>query len=71
MIGRFLLASKQKQVFVEGNVYANRSSLILSWLLCIGLERKAFSIREVAREVGVSIGLVQKTLATLTMQGGA
>ena len=67
MIGRFLLTPKQ--VFVEGNIYANRSSLILDWLLCVGIERKAFSIREVAREIGVSIGLVQKILAALALQG--
>ena len=67
MKGRFLISSNEDPA--EGNVYADKSSLILDWLLRIGLSRKSFSLREVAREVGVSLGLVQRIFNILVLKG--
>ena len=51
------------------NIYANKSSLILNWILHEGIEKKYFSIRSVAKQVGVSLGLVQKTFELLVKEG--
>jgi len=67
MKGQFLKGSYES--FTEGNIYADKSSLILEWLLLTGIEREQFSIREVARSRNVSIGLVQKVFKTLVMNG--
>ena len=55
--------------FIEPNIYANRSALILYWLLDEGVKRDFFSIREVRREINVSLGLIQKVFETLVMRG--
>ena len=57
------------QALVEPNIYADKSSLILAWLLQVGFERQNFSIREVAKETGVSLGLVQMVFGFLIMHG--
>jgi hypothetical protein len=67
MAGRFLLSSNEN--LAEGNIYADRSSLILDWLLREGIQRENFSLREVAKEIGVSIGLVQRVFAILVFKG--
>lgn len=67
MKGRFLLSSSES--FVEGNIYADRSSVILEWLLRIGIDKEKFSLREVAKETGISLGLVQRVFGTLVMHG--
>lgn len=67
MIGRFLVKSSQDST--ESNIYADRSALVLDWLLRIGIAKEAFSIREVAKETGVSVGLVQRVFAALVQQG--
>ena len=36
--------------FHEQNIYADKSSLILEWLLIDGINKASFSLREVARE---------------------
>ncbi len=66
MKGHFLLGSK---AFVDVNIYGDRSSVVLYWLLSAGIERKEFTLREVARESGVSLGSVQRVFATLVLQG--
>lgn len=66
MKGHFLLGSK---AFVDINIYANRSSIVLDWLLRVGIDRKDFSLREVARDSGASLGAVQRVFATLEHQG--
>lgn len=67
MKGRFLQDSNTS--FVEGNIYADKSSVILDWLLREGIERETFSLREVVKDRNVSLGLVQKVFRTLVLNG--
>lgn len=67
MKGRFLVNSNEGPA--EGNVYADKSVLILAWLLRKGVETQGFSLREVAREIGVSVGLVQRVFGVLVLKG--
>jgi hypothetical protein len=67
MRGRFLVSSNEDPA--EGNVYADKSSLVLNWLLRVGLSRESFSLREVVKEVGISIGLVQRVFNILVLKG--
>ena len=67
MKGRFLVSSNEDPA--EGNVYADKSSLVLDWLLRIGLSKKKISLREVVKEVGVSLGLVQRVFNILVLKG--
>lgn len=67
MKGRFLLDSKK--VSVESNIYADKSALILDWLLRMGIDKEGFSIREAAKEIGISLGLVHKVFETLILKG--
>ncbi len=67
MKGQFLLSSAES--FTEGNIYADKSSVVLDWLLRIGIDKKYFSLREVALEGQVSVGLVQKVFGTLVLHG--
>lgn len=54
---------------VEINVYADKSASILEWLLVKGIGRKSFSLSEVMRDIGVSIGLIQKVFNQLVFNG--
>lgn len=67
MKGRFLVSSNEDPA--EGNVYADKSSLVLDWLLRVGLSKESFSLREVAKEAGVSLGLVQRVFNILVLKG--
>ena len=67
MKGRFLVSSNEDPA--EGNVYADKSSLVLEWLLKVGLSRESFALREVAKEAGVSLGLVQRVFNILVLKG--
>ena len=67
MRGRFLVSSNEDPA--EGNVYADKSSLILDWLLREGIARESFSLREVVKGVGVSLGLVQRVFNILVLKG--
>lgn len=67
MRGRFLLRSNEDPA--EGNVYADKSSLVLEWLLRDGSARDNFSLREVVKAVGVSLGLVQRVFNILVLKG--
>ncbi len=68
MKGQFLVGSNESSG--EGNVYADKSALILVWLLTVGLDKEeGFSLREVAKANGVSVGLVQKTFGILVLKG--
>lgn len=67
MKGRFLLGVNES--IVEGNIFSDKSSLILDWLLSKGFDNEYFSLRQVARECGVSLGLVQKVFNILVMHG--
>ncbi len=65
--GQFLLSSGQEPL--EGNIFADKSALILEWLLMEGINLSGFSIREVSKQVGVSVGLVQKVFSVLVSNG--
>ena len=67
MKGRFLVSSNEEPA--EGNVYADKSSLVLDWLLREGLSKESFSLREVAKEAGISLGLVQRVFNILVLKG--
>lgn len=67
MKGHFLFSSNEDPA--EGNVYADKSSLVLNWLLREGLSKKSISLREVAKEAGVSLGLVQRVFKILVRNG--
>ena len=67
MKGRFLVGSNEDSA--EGNIYADRSALILDWLLREGIKRQRFSLRGVAKEIEVSVGLVQRVFGILVLKG--
>ncbi len=67
MKGRFLVSSNEDPA--EGNIYADKSSLVLGWLLREGLSKENFSLRGVAKEAGVSLGLVQRVFNILVLKG--
>jgi hypothetical protein len=67
MKGHFLVSSNEDPA--EGNVYADTSALILDWLLREGITKENFSLRQVVKEVGVSIGLVQRVFNILVLKG--
>ena len=67
MKGCFLLSSNEDPA--EGNVYADKSSLVLDWLLRLGHSKKSFSLREVAKDAGVSLGLVQRVFNIQALKG--
>lgn len=67
MKGQYLLSSNKNPA--EGNIYADKSALILDWLLREGIKRESFSLREVAKEIGVSLGLVQRVFNILMLKG--
>lgn len=66
MKGRFLVNSNEDST--EGNIYADKSALILDWLLREGVRKQGFSLREVAKEIEVSIGLVQRVFSVLVLK---
>lgn len=67
MKGRFLVGSNEKPV--EGNIYSDKSALVLDWLLREGLNGQELSVRNVAKEAGVSLGSVQRVFAVLVLKG--
>lgn len=67
MKGRFLIGSNEKPA--EGNIYSDKSALILDWLLRNGVKIQEFSLRNVAKETGVSLGLVQRVFEILVLGG--
>lgn len=67
MHGRFFLSPNESQA--EGNIYADKSALVLDWLLREGIQRDDFSLREVAKELGISVGLVQRVFGILVSKG--
>lgn len=67
MKGQFLLGLNEQPI--EGNVYSDKSSLILDWLLREGITRQALTLRNVAMQTGVSLGLVQRVFEVLVFKG--
>lgn len=67
MKGRFLIGTNEKPV--EGNIYSDKSALILDWLLREGIKSQDLSLRNVTKETGVSLGLVQRVFEVLVLKG--
>ncbi len=67
MNGKFLLSSNISDS--DRNIYADKSSVILYWLLLIGKNKTYFSIREVAKECNLSVGLVHRVIKILVLKG--
>jgi hypothetical protein len=67
MEGRFLISSNEKPV--EGNIYSNRSAVVLDWLLREGINSRELSVRNVSKEAGVSLGSVQRVFGVLVLKG--
>lgn len=67
MKGGYLLDKNQKGP--EPNIYADKSSLILEWILTQGLDQNYFSLSEIAKSKSLSLGLVQKVLSFLVDKG--
>ncbi|MDP3683621.1 MAG: hypothetical protein Q8S01_06770, partial [Ignavibacteria bacterium] len=67
MKGRFLIGSNEKPK--EGNIYSDKSALILDWLLREGIKNEDLSLRNVTKEIGVSLGLAQRVFEILVLKG--
>lgn len=67
MKGQFLVGSNKQPM--EGNIYSDKSSLILDWLLREGVKSQGLSLRNVAKETGVSLGLAQRVFEILVLKG--
>ncbi len=67
MEGRFLIGSNEKPV--EGNIYSDKSAVVLDWLLREGIKSRELSVRNVSKEAGVSLGSVQRVFETLVLKG--
>lgn len=67
MEGRFLIGSNEKPV--EGNVYSDKSAVVLDWLLREGIKSRELSVRNVSKESGISLGSVQRVFETLVLKG--
>ena len=51
------------------DIFADKSALVLQWLLLNGIEKDAFSLREAAADSRVSLGLVQRVFEQLVKEG--
>jgi hypothetical protein len=67
MIGNFIIGKNESQN--ERDIYADKSALVLEWLLKRGIEIPEFSIRRVCKETKVSLGLVQRIFEVLVTKG--
>jgi len=67
MEGRFLIGSNEKPV--EGNIYSDKSAVVLDWLLREGVKSKELSVRNVSKEAGISLGSVQRVFGVLVLKG--
>lgn len=67
MVGRFLIGSNEKPL--EGNIYSDKSVVVLDWLLREGINCRELSVRNVSKEAGVSLGSVQRTFGALVLKG--
>lgn len=67
MKGRFLVGSNEKPV--EGNIYSDKSAVVLDWLLREAINGQELSIRNVSKEGGISLGSAQRVFETLVLKG--
>ncbi len=56
---------------IEIDIYSNKSSLLLFWLLCNHsvAEKDGFSVNALARDIGLSVGLTHKVIKQLVYNG--
>lgn len=54
---------------IAPNLYANKASSILEWVLTKGIDRDLFTLREVARETGASLGNIHAIFNALVFNG--
>ena len=66
MRSQFLIGSNEKPV--EGNIYSDKSAVVLDWLLREGIKSRELSVRNVSKEAGVSLGSVQRVFGTLVLK---
>ncbi len=64
----FLISPPNKSI-VERNIYADKSAVILEWILLKGIKNKDFSLREVALATGVGVGSVHRVFESLVLKG--
>ena len=67
MRGAFLKKKSTKRP--ARDVFANKSAIVLEWLLLRGISRPSFALREVAGENPVSLGLVHGVFEQLIDEG--
>ncbi len=67
MKGRFLIGSNEQ--LVEGNIYSDKSAVVLDWLLREGVKSRELSVRNVSKEARVSLGTVQRVFGALVLKG--
>ncbi len=67
MKGNFLISRHGSNS--ERDIYADKSALVIQWLLLKGIGKEEFSLRETAIQCGASIGLVQGVFDTLVLEG--
>lgn len=67
MKGGFLIGSNEKPM--EGNIYSDKSAMVLDWLLREGIKNLELSVRNVSKETKVSLGSVQRVFGTLVLKG--
>ena len=67
MKGNFLLSSNE--IPTQSNIYADKSALVLDWLLRKGINKKVLSLREASKDSGVSIVLAKRVFSVLVLQG--
>lgn len=67
MKGQFVVGSNEKSI--EWNIYSDKSSLVLDWLLRGDIKNQELSLRQVVKETGVSLGLVQRVFEILVLKG--
>ena len=66
MEGRFLMGSNEKPM--EGNIYSDKSAVVLDWLLREGIKSRELSVRNVSKEAGVSLGSVQRIFGYISFK---
>jgi hypothetical protein len=67
MKGQFLMGSNEKPM--EGNIYSDKSAVVLDWLLTEGIKNRELSVRNVSKEAGVGLGSVHRVFKTLVLKG--
>jgi hypothetical protein len=68
MKGRYLLKSVKPRK-AQSDIFGDKSALVLHWLFSNAIDGDPFSLRLASKESGVSLGQVQKVLATLIHNG--